>query len=304
MNWFLLACAAPGLWGITNYIDKILLSRLQKRGGGVSVLMLFSCLISCIAAPLIFIFAPHMTIEWSHASAVLFSVGVLYACGLWAYFYALHHDETSTVVPFFQLVPVWTYILGYLFLKETLTTVQLIASFAIMLGALTLTVDVKARHIRFRTFFFMMLCCILMGTGNVLFKTVSTPSTFWDMFFWEQIGLAVVGIVLFCVPRYRRDFLSVVRSNSARFFGVNIVNEMCTLIGNILQRFASLLAPVALVAVVTNAIQPLFVFTYGAILTLWFPHILRERTDKQHLIQKIVATVIMIIGTYFLSPFF
>ncbi len=49
-----------------------------------------------------------------------------------------------------------------------------------------------------------------------------------------------------------------------------------------------------------NAFQPLFIFVYGVLLTLFFPHIAKESLLKKHVLQKLAAIVILFFGTWLL----
>lgn len=301
MNWFLLACIAPMFWALTNYFDKALLSRMNVHTG-VSTIMLFSSLISIISIPLIFFFAPDIHLSLNASTLYLLIVGVLYALGIWAYMIAMNAEEASIVVPFFQLAPLLTLFFAFVFLGEKLLPIQLLAGAAITLGALILTVDITQGY-RFRktVAVAMLVCCTCLALASTLFKYAALEDSFWTSWLWEQIGLGLVGCVLFAVPTYRRDFMRAVAHGSRRFMTVNIVNEVLTLIGNMLQRYASLLAPVALVVLISNAVQPVYVLLMGVLLTLFFPHIIKENVTKHHVVQKILAISIMVAGTYWLG---
>ncbi|MCK9282633.1 MAG: hypothetical protein M0P71_18605, partial [Melioribacteraceae bacterium] len=80
---------------------------------------------------------------------------------------------------------------------------------------------------------------------------------------------------------------------------LNFTNEALTIVGNLLESFAMMLAPVALVLLV-NSYQPIFVFAIGILITLFIPKLSAEKIELKHLIQKIIAFVIMGVGTYLL----
>lgn len=302
MTWFILSCAAPVLWGVTNYIDKLVLSRLSAHAG-VGTMMIFSSLISIISIPLLLIFAPDIDPHMSLHTLFLCVVGILYALGLWAYFFAIARDEASIVVPFFQLMPLLTALLAFIFLGETLSTIQIIACIAVCVGALFLSLDLSVGRFRKHVVWYMFICSLCFALSNILFKALSLEQHFWNSWFWEQVGLGLFGCFLMCIPKYRRDFMHTMRRGSARFLGINGLNEVLTLIGNVFQRIASMLAPLALVAVISNAVQPVVVLVYGVLLTMFFPHILKENVTRKHVAQKMIAILIMAIGTYYLNPF-
>lgn len=298
--WFILTCASAVLWSITNFIDKLVLSRLHVNTGA-STIILFSSVLAWVSLPFIILFAPGIHLQFSFATLVLCVTGVLYAVGLYCYCLALRYEDTSIIVPFFQLSPLLAIVLAFIFLHQALTIPQLVAAVIVLLGGLLLSIDMDAGF-RFRkeVVMYMTICALCFAIGAVLFLTIATEDTFWSSWLWEQVGLAVFGLVLLCVPRFRKDFFGVIRSSQKSFLALNGVNEVITLAGNGSIRFASLLAPLGIVSVVANAIQPIIVFVLGIILTLTIPHIINEKIQKKHLVQKIMAIIIMSVGTYYL----
>lgn len=301
MHWFFLACLAPIFWGTTNYIDKLVLSRLGVHTGA-STLMLFSSLISFVSVPVLLLCVPGIELAFTVQNALLIGTGICYSLGIWFYFMAMNNDETSIVVPFFQLLPVFTGLLGFIFLHETLSTLELLASAVVMAGALILTIDLRSGvGFRKKVAVYMLISCVVLSFGNVLFKYAAVEERFWISWFWEQVGLGVFGVILLFFRTHRTEFFSSIRQGSRRFLAANFANEVLTLCGNALARFASLLAPVALVMVVANSVQPIYVLMFGLVLTRFFPHILKEDITRKHVAQKVVAIIIMIAGTYWLN---
>ncbi|MCW1930631.1 MAG: EamA family transporter [Candidatus Kerfeldbacteria bacterium] len=302
--WIVLTFVAALLWATTNYIDKLLLSRLHVQTGP-SILILFSSVIAFFSVPLLFFFAPGIEVAMHTSTLLLASIGVLYALGLYFYFLALQYDDTSTIIPFFQLAPVITVILAYIFLHQHLGSQNIIAIIIVIVGGLLLSVDTRV-GIRFRkeVVIYMLIASLCFAIGSVIFRGLATEDNFWNSWFWEQVGLAIFGIILLCIPGYRRTFVASMRSafRSVSFLTINGVNETITLIGNGCIRFASLLAPVGIVAVLSNAIQPVIVFIFGIALTLFFPHLIKENVEKKQLLHKVCAIIIMVIGSCYLRP--
>lgn len=140
MNWFLIGLIPPALWSITNHLDKYLISRYFK-GGGVGALMVFSSLIGLVLIPFILIFHPEV-LHVGVWNAVLIGLnGFFYILAVLPYFYALGKDETSIAVPLFQLIPVFSYVLAYFVLGETLSPAHLVGGGLIVLGAIGITLE-------------------------------------------------------------------------------------------------------------------------------------------------------------------
>lgn len=301
MHWFFIALAGPALWSITNHLDKFLLSRYFK-GGGAGSLVIFSSLIGFFVMPFIYFFNPHvLTISPINASLIMLS-SVFLVSYIIPYFYALIKDEASIVVPLFQLVPVINYILGFIFLGEVLTIKQVIASLLIVGGGIAIALEITKKKVRIKkeVFFLMLLSSFLFALGQLVFKYIGLQETFWVTSFWGYLGYGIIGVLIFSFYKpYRKQFLHVITENKLSILSTNGLNETINVLAQSTTNFATLLAPLALVNVVSG-FQPLFVFLYGIVITLFFPKLGKESLLKKHLLQKIIAIIVMLIGTYIL----
>lgn len=301
MNWFVIALFAPALWGITNYIEKYLISRYFKEEG-FGAMVILSTLTSILVFPLIYVFHPAVfgvsvaQVGWIFLSEIIITLGVV------AYFYALRENETSLVVPLFQTVPIFAFLFGYLLLGETLTDSQLIGSLLIFFASVSLSIEFGAGKMRFKksVFFLMVFSSALIALSNVIFKIFAEQLDFSTAIFWLYLGDFLIGLVLLIVAKEpRRQFLHLV-SSAKVFVGLSSLNTFIGVVADFCVKFSSLFVPVALVWVL-NGFQPFFVFVYGVILTLLLPHVIKESLAKRHLAHKIIAIAVMFAGTYFLG---
>ena len=63
--------------------------------------------------------------------------------------------------------------------------------------------------------------------------------------------------------------------------------------------FAISLISVGMVSILAG-FQSFFVLLYGVILSVWFPHIIKEVINKKVMAQKIISIVLMSLGLYFI----
>ena len=302
MNWFLLALIAPAIFSISGHIDKYLLSKYFKNVGA-GTLIIFSSLIGLFVLPVILVIEPDVfSINIGNAALIIFN-GVLYLIGLMPYLYALAKDEASTVLPIFQTIPVFSYVLAFLVLGEQLTVIQIAASLLMILGAVIISLDLLAAKLRFKwsVFWLMLLASFIFAINTLIFKFVAIKESFWVTSFWEYIGFVLFAIFLFIfATSYRKEFVAIMRQHNISILSINAFNEIINIIGKAVFNFATLLAPLALVSAV-NGFQQAFIFIYGIILTLFFPSLGRESLIKKHLAQKLIAISIMLAGTYLLN---
>lgn len=303
INWFLLSLVAPVLWSIINHIDKYILSKYEK-GRGVGALLLFSSLFSVIVLPFIGLIYRSKIFSISVAdSLILVFAGLLGATAFYFYLKAMEVDEASVVVPLFQFDPIFGYILGFIFLNELLTRNQLLASILIIIGIISISVEIdEDNNYKFkkRVFFLVIVSSFFFALSGVLFKKLALMDSFWVSIFWQYVGITIFGIlVLAFYKKFRDDFITMLSGPNLRFLSANIVSEILYVVGALANNFALLIAPVALVFVV-NSYQPLFVFIAGIIFTIFTPGFVTEKITRRHLLHKLFSIVVILIGSYLL----
>ncbi len=306
MTWFLYALMGPILWSLNNYIDKYLVSRFvaTSRSAKVQVgsLVIFSGLTGLIVCGFIGIFVPHIfSIPFTHALVIGLS-GALLVGSYIPYLSALEHEEASIITPLWQLVPIWSFVLGYFFLGETLTTVQMLAGMLVILGAAFLSFEMEESmpKIKFSILWKMALATFLISISILTFKFIALQENFWVSVFWEYLGGGVLVTLLFTLVRsYRQQFLAVFHTNGATFVLTNLFGDLISIAAKTFSNFAILLVPIALVLVV-DGLQPLFTLLFGILFTLFVPMFAEEKLTRWHMVQKVIAIAIMFAGTYFL----
>lgn len=302
MIWFFIAIIAPFLYAITNYIDKMLLDK-YFRNNGAGTILLFSALVSLFALPFLFLMDPTIFDVSGRNIMLLLLVGVLNTLVLFCYLIALKDEEASIVVVFYQLVPVFGAVLGYFFLGEILTTMQMIAMAIIILGTTIIAFEIDADNkfkLRKKTILPMLVAALFWAIESVLFKSAALEEDLWKSLFWEHVALVLVGILIFVfVKTYRKSFLLAIKNNSKSILSFNFANETIYILGNVASGAAYLLAPVGLV-LLTESFQPIFVLTIGLFLTFFFPRVTTEKVRAKNIWQKVIAICLTGVGTYLL----
>jgi drug/metabolite transporter (DMT)-like permease len=300
MTWFFIAIFAPLLWSFTNHIDKYILSRYSSDEGGVGGLIVYSALFPLLILPFMVIIHPLVLDVIIRDVLVLLLAGAINVIAVILYLYAISDDETSTVIPFFQLVPVFGFFLGFLVLGEVLTKNQIFAAILIITGTVILSLEFKAES---STKFKKKLLLLMIGSSllyacyDTLFKVIAIKGNFWTAMFWEQLGMVLMGgLLIVFVRKYRLDFYRIVRGHTTKFFSLNVLNEFVYALGSFIYNYSLLLAPIVLVMLV-NSYQPVFVFIEGIIITLLLPKIATEKLTREHLVQKIVSITVIVIGS-------
>lgn len=302
MTWFFIALISPALWALTNYIDKYLVDTFFKQKT-VGALVLFSALVGFLIFPIILIFKPDVLNAGLLDVSLVILSGFIYVFALMPYLHALKMDEASVVVPIFQIIPFFSYILGYIFLNERLSAIQIGGSLLIIFGAVIISLDFGKEKICFKgkILMLMLLSSLLYALNIFIFKFIAIKESFWTTSFWEYVGFSMAAVlILIVIKSYREQFVSTLKHNSSSMIGLNIFNELLNIGAKIIFNFATLLAPLALVWTV-NGFQPFFVFIFGFLITLMFPAFVKEKIEKKFIFQKIFAILVMFLGGWLIN---
>ena len=300
MTWFFIALGAPFLWALVNISDQYLVKKYSVGHRGSGGLVLYSSLVGVIIAILIGIFTPGIFEIPTVDKLILFLSGGLTILWIIIYLYTIEIEDISSIIPWFLTIPIFGYILGYLFLGETLTMMQLVGSAVVLFGVLLISIDFSLEErskFKWKPALYMILCCLIIAVIGVIFKYVTIVERFWVSSFWEYFGLGMFGIFIYLyVPKYRREFNYMNKQGGKKIFTLNIAREVFTILGNFLTNYAILLAPITMVYLV-GTFQPAIVLVLVIICTKFFPKIITEKIHRQILIPKIIAIAIMIIGS-------
>lgn len=293
MLWLLFALLGPVSWAASTHIDKYLVEN-YFRESNTAVLMVFTAITGALALPLVWLFQPSvLDVSWFEAAVVAVS-GAMYMGAMLFYLRAVQSEEASVVAPLFQFSTVFTLLLAWLFLHETLSWTQLAGVALILAGAVAVSMHGRAflRQFKLRLLLLMGTSTLILAASVVLFKYFAIGAGFWSTSFWMFAGEAVFGAGLLCIPSLLREFFALFRRSPGAVMGINAANELMNLGGGLAVRFASLLAPVALVSALSST-TTLFVFLFGVLLTAFFPKLGREDLSRRNLMQKSFSAILV-----------
>ncbi len=287
------------MWGITNHIDKHLISKISKNGDMKGLIVFSSLVAGIILFPISLIITKCNVGIDILTSIIMFFSATFFLLGTALYFKALNKNDASLVTSMFQLIPVFGYFLGLIFLQESLTLKQIIGGLIVIISSIAITFEFDNKKFdkdKITALLFMGGSSLAYAIYFLLFRITTIDNDFVVMTFWYQMGLAINGILLIIFFKsFRKSFIEMAKDNGKKVFGFNVINEVLNLVANMLVNFAITLAPIALVLTL-NGLQPFFVFLIGLIGTLILPKIFNEKIAKKDIIQKVVCITISIIG--------
>jgi len=294
--WLLYAFSGPIFWAISTHIDKYLVDR-YFRDSDTAVLIVFTALIGLLMLPVIAFFDSTVLKPGTGAILVMGLSGVLYMGAMLFYLRAIQSEEASVVAALFQASTLFTFLLGWLFLHETLGWTEGGGCILIVTGVLVLSLDRDLHLGRFKLklVLLMLAATFVLSLSSVLFKFFAVRDDYWTTTFWNTAGEALFGFAILLAPHYRRQFMALFRKHPGPVIGVNAANELINLGGGLGVRYAMLLAPVALVSAI-SATTTFFVFAFGILLTLFLPKLGREDLSARNLVQKALGAVLITAG--------
>jgi len=296
MSWLFFAFSGPVLWAISVHLDKYLVERYFKHND-VAVLLVFTAFVGVVMLPFIWLYEPDVVAPGLGSVALIMLAGIFYMTAMLLYLQALQTEEASVVAPFFQAGPLFGYVLAYLVLGETLTSRQMAGGAMIIIGALIVSLRFGPSTQRFkaRLAALMLACGFIMALSSLIFKIFAIKVDFWTTAFWLFAGEAAFGAALLMVGSYRRQFMTLLRTNTAALLAINGSNELINLGGGLGNRYALTLAPLSLVQAIGST-TTLFVFLFGVVLSLCCPGFARETLSGRELAQKGIAAAFVAAG--------
>ncbi|MFA6006745.1 MAG: EamA family transporter [Candidatus Paceibacterota bacterium] len=302
MSWLLIALIGPILYAVANHIDKHVIERYLK-GGVAGALIIFSSLFSIVALPVLTYFEPSVLDVTLLQGVYLALNGMLVVFAFLAYFYALTYDEASYVVPWYQTIPIFGFILGYFILGEKISQTQALASAFILAGAIILSLDFggKKMHFKREVAFLMLGASLLYAINGVVFKVIATDAGFWVSVFWGLVGKVILGFAFLAfIPSYRNQYLYLLRHSGLTVLGFNSLSEFLSMIAEAAMQYVTLLVPVG-IALLANSFQPFFVLIIGSLIAFFWPSKEAESLRAGKMTQKVVGIAIMVLGSYLIG---
>jgi transporter family protein len=315
MEWFIFALISTLLITLVNYGDKFLVESQVQNPLALLVLLSF---MNGVFALIFWLLSGFMTLPLQSALLITLA-GTAPVFAGYFYFQAVLRTEASHIIVIGQLSPVFTLILGILFLGEQLTGSQLLG-FALIIAA-ALAVSIKAKNPDsplssasiWTVFGLMVMTHLIYSVAIVLTdELISDIVMQGQTVKWQallsvtahaSLGYFLGGLALLAfVPPVRNAFLSQFKQTPLKaIFALSSV-EAIFAIRMFIFYLALSLGPASLVTVV-GSLNVFFAILFGWILTLWRPQIFKEDIRLKSLAQKAVWAALAFAGVLLIIEF-
>ena len=301
MNWIALVAAAVVLDALRIFIDNYTSDTYFKGREAVAQKWFYGFVYLAMGAAILLAtrFGLGET-DWASVGSFVLS-GFLASLAGVPYFRALEIEDSTNIGIFIQLAPVLYLVLGWFFLGERFSPMQLIA-FAVIMAAPILiiaTTKKRSRKIKLQAVFYAFIYVLLVVIANLIFvKKNDLEFGFINEIAWLFIGKALGNFaVMIAVPKWRKRFGHVYRSSKKKVLRPMLVNCLVGLGKDFAYRAALVAAPaVAVASAASDSVEPIVIFFMGLVLTLIWPRFGREKLDKKTVLVHLLATALVVAG--------
>ncbi len=301
MNWIALIAINVLADSTHIYIDNYVSDYYFKGKSSVSQ-KLFYGYANLLIAPLIALILGVNFNNMPIGSIFAFiATGVISGVAGIAYYRALEIENSTSLGIFLQFAPVLYLILGWFFLGESFSPLQLVA-FAFILSAPILIVfsaRKKSRHLEAKAAFFAFIYVILYVLSSFIFvkesDTISNINAALPLVIFGK-GIGNLFIV-YSRPKWRKRFYRVAAGNKYKMFKPMFLNSAISVTADLCYRLALATAPtVALASAISDTAEPIIIFFMGIVLTLISPKVGREKLNRKSVVTHLIATGLVVTG--------
>jgi len=292
MDWLIFSIIASVFWSLGVVVDKYLLTKHIQNPFSYQLLYM----ITEVPILLLLLFTPISSDFPWFALGIAGGLGTY--LGLMLYFKAMAIEEASRVISLIYTSPIFVLILASVLLEETLSLPMYFGVVFLVFGAISISYrKVKGHNSIISPALGLLLASSVVWAGyEVLTKYVLGHMEYPSYLFWNFIGTLITGVVLFCFPKIRRNFLDDIKRVDRNILFWRILNTSMGLIAMIFYYIAISHGLVSLVAAISS-LEPFFVFIFTLLLSLFVPRILKEDIGKKAIITKAIAIILIIVGT-------
>lgn len=306
MIWIILVIFATILDSLRIFVDNYVSDVYFKKRLAYAQKLFYGYL--GLIATIIILSISGFNIHSTSPEIIVFLIisGFLSAASAIPYIKTLEIDDSTNLGIFIQLAPIFYLVLGWFFLGNTFSPMQLVA-FAVILTApllIILTARKRSRHTKIKAIIYALVYVFIAVVGNLIFVIANEN----NLNFISSIGLMTLGkslgyiAIVWSRPKWHRRFYKVLKTSKYKVLLPMLANYTISLIKDFAYRGALVFAPtVAVASAASDSTEPIVIFFMGILLTLIWPKFGREKLDKKSILTHLVATVLVVIGIVLLQ---
>lgn len=305
MLWLVIVLFSAVLYAINaildNYIADVHFKKLDASA--ITAFGLITSVILMVGLAVVVngeVFTPGL-ILWA-----LVLSGAIEMVGYVLYYRAFAGEEATDVTVLQQFSPVFAFILGILFLGDVIVLKDFIGFLLIITAALAIGFGKKRQKggVGWKSSAYVIGACAMFAVANILFKygMAANNEAYLVGSFWLQMGIfSSIAVFLIVFKSWRKTLRAYFRRKWGWKMFLNLLNRGMAELANFMQRYAFLLAGVAVVSATKNVSMMILTFFLGLILTRISPKVGREKMTRRSILAHVVAIVLASGGVVLLS---
>lgn len=230
--------------------------------------------------------------------------GMAFGLAMWALFVADEKGEATHIAPFNgAFVTIVISLLGYYFLAEKLTGLQIGGMLVLIFASLLLSAEKSKKHNGFHLgFVWAIISAVLFAVSHVSAKFLYSNYPFWTGFVWTRATAGLVGVFLLLLPVVRKKLFAKKKSSSSasqrHSLAIIFFNKVLSVIAIVLLQYAIALGSVTLVNALSG-LQYVLMFVLIYLSTKFLPKFFKEYFTKREITVEVIAIILVVIGLAF-----
>lgn len=291
--WFFYILSALGIWGFNTVVDKIVLTRHLNS---------FSYLVAYIPAKMAYLVAILLVIPINFNSSAFyltFIAGMIGILGYYAYAFAMKREEASRIAALTSLYPLFVAVLAAVFINEIFSPIAYVGIALMIFG----TALISYKRTKFYKFVPISVIAIAV-LANAFWGTEQTMSkiSLFSFNVWEFMAVYLMGnlfmtVPSFIIPHFRKNVVSELKGLDRNTVVLIAISTSVWFWGIVLFFYAASIGPITLVSTL-SIVAPFVALLFTIIVTRLWPHLLKEEIDRKTVALKLLAVVLIFLGTY------
>lgn len=294
--WLLPVIGTHLAWALENVATKVIIG--SKVRNPYVFLIIFS-VIEIILLP----FVPAQYIVKINLSSIglILLASCFYTMGSLPYVKAVEIEEVTRINILWNLIPVFTLILGYFIVGDKISLKEFAAMVVLITGAIVASLKTKNNNFKLsKAIYLMVLATFAYSVYAVLIRFLSTSLSFATIFFYTMLGNIFWALTLLFSRKLRQACADQIMAFDRRMWLVFVVLVFLGGLGTLLNQYALTIKTTAIVYSL-EGLQVLFVFIISAAVTKFYPKSLDESFDRKSIFIKFVAFFIIVFGIFLLN---
>lgn len=298
MNWIVTGILSHLSWGTSNIIDKYIISNRVKNIRVFLVWMSWLGALTIFALPWIdFSYPGHTVLLWLALCGFMYTIGFLW------YLKAVEISEISRINIWWNLIPVFSLLFGWIFLKELPNQGQFMAMtvlfIASIIGSINFTRDQKFFS---PGLWWIIAFCIEFSLYSIIIRMVGQNVSIPFVFIYINFIRGVSVLFFFASKKFRTEFVTETKRITPGIGFWLLATISIDYLGTALGQWALKDGQVALVLSL-EGVQALYVFFISLCIAKLWPRALQESTEQKNIVVKVLALILALVGIILFSYF-